>query len=378
VAIPTPRLPKPNAYDDHKAAAALMVKSPLIDRPGTGTVSEREGVLRQNAAALATFRRGLGHDYREPPVRSIATLSPHYSQFRQMARLLATEASVHEDRGEWARALDSRLDCIQFGSDIPHGGGLIGMLVGMAIDAIGRKGADRDADHLTAVEARRAAVRLQSILDRQVSYPDVLQEEKWFEQAALMETFRDPSWRTSDPMGMAAAGGSRWQSATQSGELFVISNRRIMGDTTRTMDDLIARARKPYAAKLPPPPPPGNPLTEMLLPIMPSARFNLERARALDSLLMLQLALRAYRLEHGTQPQRLGELVPAYLPRLPEDPFALKGGFGYRRSGGSRVLYSIGPDGKDDGGKAARGRYSTNPFRVQADSQGDIVAGISR
>ena len=63
------------------------------------------------------------------------------------------------------------------------------------------------------------------------------------------------------------------------------------------------------------------------------------------------LALRAYRLEHGAYPATLAALTPAYLKQIPNDPFAASGPLHYKRQGSKYVLYSIGPDGKDDGGK---------------------------
>jgi hypothetical protein len=61
------------------------------------------------------------------------------------------------------------------------------------------------------------------------------------------------------------------------------------------------------------------------------------------------LAIRLFKLEHGHLPANLGELVPLYLPSPPIDPDGqpLK----YRIDDGRYVLYSIGWDGKDDGGK---------------------------
>jgi hypothetical protein len=73
----------------------------------------------------------------------------------------------------------------------------------------------------------------------------------------------------------------------------------------------------------------------------------------------LMVALELFRSEHADYPDRLSELVPAYLPALPDDPFS-SDGFRYRRlkegetapPGGDRLylLYSIGADGRDDGG----------------------------
>jgi len=51
---------------------------------------------------------------------------------------------------------------------------------------------------------------------------------------------------------------------------------------------------------------------------------------------MTDLALRAHHLEKGANPESLAAIVPEYLPEVPDD--------GY-------LLYSVGRDGVDDGGK---------------------------
>ncbi len=63
------------------------------------------------------------------------------------------------------------------------------------------------------------------------------------------------------------------------------------------------------------------------------------------------LALRLYELDHGTPPQNLDQLVPDYLPAVPLDPLSsdihvLR----YIATPGKEAVYSVGFDGKDDGG----------------------------
>jgi hypothetical protein len=67
-------------------------------------------------------------------------------------------------------------------------------------------------------------------------------------------------------------------------------------------------------------------------------------------ILIIELSLRAYQLDHGRLPTHLSELVPDYLPAVPQDPFG-DGDIKYRLTGDSYKLYSVGPDGVDDGGE---------------------------
>ena len=72
----------------------------------------------------------------------------------------------------------------------------------------------------------------------------------------------------------------------------------------------------------------------------------------------------------------LDALAPAYLNHVPDDQFALQGALRYRRTKAGYVLYSVGPDGKDDGGRPIDSPKTKS--LVMEDSVGDIVAGVNR
>lgn len=67
---------------------------------------------------------------------------------------------------------------------------------------------------------------------------------------------------------------------------------------------------------------------------------------------LLACVLERYFLKHGGYPAELGALVPAFLPELPADPWAAgKQPLGYRQTANGRyMIWSVGPDGVDDGG----------------------------
>ena len=64
----------------------------------------------------------------------------------------------------------------------------------------------------------------------------------------------------------------------------------------------------------------------------------------------VSLALAAYRAQTGVYPRALEVLVPAYLPAVPADLFTEKP-LVYKPAGGGYLLYSLGPNMTDDGGK---------------------------
>lgn len=62
------------------------------------------------------------------------------------------------------------------------------------------------------------------------------------------------------------------------------------------------------------------------------------------------MALQAYFADNGTYPETLDELVPEYLETVPVDLFA-DAPLIYRREQSGYVLYSLGPNMEDDGGR---------------------------
>jgi hypothetical protein len=76
----------------------------------------------------------------------------------------------------------------------------------------------------------------------------------------------------------------------------------------------------------------------------------IKRCECIRLLLQTRFALDLFEQDRGRRPDRLDELVPDYLSQLPVDPYndqTLK----FVSSAGAYKLYSVGRDGKDNGGK---------------------------
>ena len=114
-------------------------------------------------------------------------------------------------------------------------------------------------------------------------------------------------------------------------------------------------------------------VSAMLKPQEDSLRLLDRRNVAKLRILATNLALRAYRLDHpdAPLPPNVDAVVPAYLAEVPADPFG-KGPLRMKVGGGAAVVYSVGPDGIDDGGPAMaiplRGPFTKT-------TRGDITLG---
>ena len=392
ITVPTPTMPVPNARDYFEAAGNAKIEDKWVsgdaskDNSPAG-MAAKEKTLQRNARAFQLLHQGFAYPYHASPVRSFyANDFPFYAKDRSLARVLGLQASVAAQKGDWNGSMQAAMDGVQMGEELPHGGSLIAMLVGAACEAIGRRQAWDAVDHLSTAEARKAARRLEHIRAYHVSFAEMMQEDKWSGQASLLETMRQPDWPGTGWNTDTGAKASLKNTVTAT-RIRLTGKRTIMTNFTNYMDQSIANARQPYAAHLPAPPIPSDPLNQMMLSEgLNMARLSEAVTDTQSALLLTMLALHAYKLEHSIYPTSLSALVPQYLKAVPTDPFALSGPISYKVLGAKFLLYSVGPDGKDDGGTAVFDKMVPAPllkatydrrYLVTAESRGDIVAGVN-
>jgi len=83
------------------------------------------------------------------------------------------------------------------------------------------------------------------------------------------------------------------------------------------------------------------------MPAIGGVRKNLEMLRAKYRIMELKVALLRYEVENSQLPKRLPDLSPRYIKPIPADPFS---GKPLRFNRKERSVYSVGLDGKDNGG----------------------------
>lgn len=94
-------------------------------------------------------------------------------------------------------------------------------------------------------------------------------------------------------------------------------------------------------------------LSSFLLNMMPAANMlnnAVTQAQVRDELTVVGLALAIHKAEKGEYPEKLEQLVPDVLAKVPQDEFSGKP-FVYRRTAEGYLLYSVGPNLVDDGGR---------------------------
>jgi hypothetical protein len=107
----------------------------------------------------------------------------------------------------------------------------------------------------------------------------------------------------------------------------------------------------------------GDILFEMIEPALKSVSSRKSREDVNVTATRLLLALKIYKMRHDKLPDSLSELTPEFFPQIPIDDFD---GKPFRYLPDKKIIYSVGPDLKDSGGKG-REKYSNDcdlPFKI--------------
>ncbi len=359
-------LKDPDGIEQARTLSAVFRKS--IDKLADDPLRPRkEAAVAANTEALAKLRAGFAYLYRDLPNLSFEAGFQYFQDFRNLARLLDVEAQLRACQGDWAGAVNAKLDGLRLGQDIQMGAPLVGGMVGYSCQLVARADLDLVADRLFADEARLAARRLEVILGRALSYPELLRNEReWMVGAlkALLEKGGD-NWRQR----LAAVAGNF--AANLDDYLKARTPEQIVSDAAGYWGALVARAGLPYDPTGGPPLPAPHPIYQALAPMYRRVQVTALANDATNRMLLLSLALHAWQAERGQYPDMLEKLVPGYLECLPLDPFAKLEPFRYGQSGKGYILYSLGPDGDDDGGAPVPAQEPERGLAPEA--EGDLV-----
>ena len=413
--IPQRDVPSPNAYRFYTLAGSLI---PNIDKIEQATAARRNAtagkptspaysavdkaaLIKKNRNALDLVHEGFAYKCLapdEPYLEADKESDRDRGMLCRIAYLLVLDGQVKAAQGDWTASVNSDIDAIRVGTDSEQRAGMSGFRAGRACEAVGRRPLWGAVDHLNAQQARTAIARLQSVLDNAPTYADALTVEQGAIQTALPKNGNIVF--LSALMPNQYAHGSLKHRA----ELFYAPKSTIMRDLTAYTDAEIARVRQPYALRSRERLYPGDFVTWLFVGSWTNAEsarsplYSETMCRTQNALLITTFALRAFYAEHSKFPDTLSQLASAYLRAVPSDPFAANAPLQYHRVGSKYVLYSIGPDGKDDGGNPAVHvfkdpqndlwyaqhpwiiREKTVPhhsYYIDPNDTGDVVAGIN-
>jgi hypothetical protein len=116
----------------------------------------------------------------------------------------------------------------------------------------------------------------------------------------------------------------------------------------------------------------------MITSLFPAARATSEaeyRVQTRMALDQVGFALTAYAAAHGTYPKELKELAPDYIAQVPPDPFTEQH-LHYAVRPDGFLLYSVGSNGKDDGGAATGQKDSNDDIAIRVVKSVAAMPGV--
>lgn len=367
-----------------EAQKLLKVAGPNGEPSAAEKLAPAENLRRQrlavarNAPALAKLRAALNAGIAAPTTNNAEV--PGFmalASARELARQLYQEAAVRAADSDAMGAAQSGLDALRLGAHMSHGP-LINDLVGIAIGAIARKSLEQNVGKLDAAQSREVARQLETIGGQMQTQTQMLRAEEKFGVKSVDQLYAD----FADPKKRAQmqADFEKDSNAFDGAmlDLMKLSPAAVKADYQAQMDKAVARASMPYAVAAQAAPIRGDiAYTNLSLDVItsPPARFNIEKDILSNRLLAAALRLHAAKLESGTYPQTFDTDIDPFSPTLA--PLI------YKRAGDSYFLYSVGPDGKDDGGAEIQTVITddetgakTVSDRLMPTSTGDIVAPV--
>jgi hypothetical protein len=290
---------------------------------------------------------------------AISTLLPHLQKTRELANLLSYDAMLRAHDKDLDGALESCQAMLNLSRSIGDEPTYISALVRIAIRAVALGRLEQVLSQGQASEAALAA--LQQASQEEEKFPLLLaasRGERAFGDRLLVFL------QKGRPKNMVAMLGGPNSGMIQTGNatldrliasvrmgsiptnraaLLELHNEIIAAvqlpemERKQHFDDLRARRERL----------PG--LAQLLFPTAEKLAEAIRRSDALMRSTIAALAAERYRLANGRWPESLSGLVPAYLKEVPRDPYD-GAPLRLRRLADGLVIYSVGVDGKDNGG----------------------------
>jgi len=290
-------------------------------------------------------------NYAQP---SVAMLLPEVQKLRHGARLLMMDARVRAGKGDLTGASRNIAALRSMAGHVRSEPLLISLMVAVAIETM----ADRTLEHCLSVKTPVPGSALDAVgPSGAVLLRRDLARTLRMEEAMGLSAFADLSLGTLSLDSLAEMGADQlgndatpaaWRVFFLRSELD--SYRRELGRAQELASYPYRKSRERWTKLQPSREEPMGIIVALLLPATRTMAEKTARGEARARLADLGVAVTRYRLKHGRYPAKLEDLLAEAPPLLAVDPFD---GQPLRMTAadGGLVLYSVGPDGVDDGGR---------------------------
>jgi len=359
-----------NKWEEDKKRKLLPIvggaELPLRTEPLTGgTKALITQYLTDNQRALELLHKGAAVEHSRYPIdlsKGFEALMPDLSNIRDGAKLLNLEAILHTENGKPEKVVDSITSTFGLARSISKEPILVSQLVRIACQSLAVSTLEHAINRTEFTDEQ-----LVSLIGTLVNAEDLSAMTRAFagERCAGHSIFKMPAVQIprladggSSPLSVVAIALYRFAGLADMDAIVYLD---IMGDYIESFK-LPPEQQQEAAGAVNARFEKTSRIHVLLHIIMPA----LSRVISIDVRTVAQLrtaqaglAVQGYRLAAGRLPDTLAELVPTYLDAVPKDPFDGKD-LRYKKLEAGFVIYSIGEDGNDDGGKE-KPRKRTKP-----------------
>jgi hypothetical protein len=298
---------------------------------------------------------------------------PAQDKLRAAAHALVARAMQRVQDGKTGEAWSDLLAVHRLARLAGHGPTLLDSLVAVGLNDVACEGDQALLQHvrLTAAQAARMRAELAALppMAKMVDKIDVGERFTILDATVMLARGKGASFQQSNKIAanptaidwdavlrmsnkwydrIAAAGrqGTRAQRAKACAEIDADLKDQVKAATSWTslVKSVLLDPRQGITENF------GLIMVSMLLPAADMLITVEEREDMRLALTRLAFALAEYRAGHGSYPAKLADLVPKYVAAVPRDIFS-GGELRYKPRGDGYLLYSVGPNGKDDGGR---------------------------
>jgi len=320
------------------------------------------------------------------PTSLLNALLPSVQKCREVVTALAGRAMLRVSEGKLDDAWQDLLACHRLARLVARGGTLIEALVGVALDKVTSVAdlAYLESAGLTAQQVQERLSDLQAL----PPFPPLADKIDLAERFVYLETMQLIRRRGPSALDALVGGSARkgtpgeikgvekidWEPALINGNQWYdrladalrqkdrAERKKALGQIDNDLQALkkgipgsnaLSRLfldNKARGKAM------GDLILTLLMPAFGKVQDAYDRAEQTQRNLHLAFALAAYQRDNGRYPAKLDDLAPKYLAAVPDDLFSGKALL-YRPAEKGYLLYSVGVNGKDEGGR----QYDDDP-----------------
>ena len=367
---PLPTMPESNGLDEAIAAASEL---PSYDLAGLmsfprETPQKMRGFVTHEKPLLDRVRTTFPMEWQQPLVTRLGEVDLSNHRLIACARFFVAESRIAAADRDHTTALHRALDPIELGVLNSAGAAFRGWTTSYFLISYGTAQLDALALELPQPDMRSALARVRRLRQASPVLSDAFQLERVSQRAQMTQVWAEIAQET--PVGQFPAYEGWFDQASPTTVLgaMLVPKRDLLAQADQYWEAVIEQVQKPIRERSVVPLP-DHPLAEMLTLEVSDRHLGgfMEYFETGLALLEIRLAVRVHFLETGAYPAALTDISPKWLPEIPLDIWEQP--LQYRLVDGKPVVYSLGPDGVDDEGRAF------DPNKLDRNSKGDLVFG---